>query len=342
MTPDQAATQKNLKILFVHNGPQRFVVIDRDLLAERYTVREWFVKSKRINPIATLRAVMGCDVVFCWFASWFSFAPIMLARLLGKPSVLVTGGYDTASIPEAGYGLQSGGFSRRIARMTIANARRLIVNSHFAQTEAIQNAGADPRKITVIYHGFETTPQDISGARERMAVSVGGVRAENLLRKGLLPFVQAAALLPDVQFVQAGGWYDASIETLKAAAGPNVTIKGFISDQDLNALYARSSVYVQPSMHEAFGMSLAEAMLAGAIPVVSRVGAIPEVVGDSGVFMASNSPADIAAATKQALALDDVARERARDRILTNFPMDKRRQGLYAVIDGLGLTAKRK
>jgi glycosyltransferase involved in cell wall biosynthesis len=335
--PDQAAARKNLKILFVHNGPQRFVVIDRDLLAERYTVQEWFVKSKRIDLLGTLRAVQGCDVVFCWFASWFSFAPIMLARLLGKRSILVTGGYDTASIPEAGYGLQSGGLSRRIARMTIANAQRLIVNSHFAQTEAIQNAGADPAKITVIYHGFETTPvpQNLGGARERIAVNVGGVRAENMLRKGLLPFVQAAALLPDVQFVQAGGWYDDSIETLKAAAGPNVTIKGFISDEDLTTLYAQASVYVQPSLHEAFGMSLAEAMLAGCIPVAARVGAIPEVLGETGVFTASNSPADIAAATQQALALDEGARARARDQIVNNFPMDRRRQALYKVIDGL-------
>jgi hypothetical protein len=71
---------------------------------------------------------------------------------------------------------------------------------------------------------------------------------------------------------------------LRQAASPNVEFLGFVSDEELFSLYARASVYVQASMHEGFGLSVAEAMSAGCIPVVTRAGSLPEVVGDVGGF----------------------------------------------------------
>ncbi len=98
-------------------------------------------------------------------------------------------------------------------------------------------------------------------------------------RKGIRPFVKAASLLPGYKFIQAGCWIDNSIETLKANASANVEFLGYISDQQLMKLYERSIIYLQPSLHEGFGMSVAEAMMAGCIPVVTGFGALPEVTG---------------------------------------------------------------
>src|SRR5207249_5213140 len=125
--------------------------------------------------------------------------------------------------------------------------------------------------------------------RTRMALTVGNVWRENLLRKGLLPFVQASRFLPDVRFVLAGAWKDNSIEELRKAAGPNVEFLGFVPDERLAELYEQASVYVQASLHEGFGMSLAEAMAAGCVPVASRCGALPEVVGDAGVYFSDTT-----------------------------------------------------
>src|SRR5205823_11695232 len=106
---------------------------------------------------------------------------------------------------------------------------------------------------------------------------------ENLLRKGLLPFVQASAYCPAVRFVVVGRACDDSIATLRRLAGPNVEFAGFLPDAGLAALYARAAVYVQASLHEGFGLSVAEAMSAGCVPGVSRAGAAPPVVGDGGI-----------------------------------------------------------
>lgn len=323
------------KILFVHNALQSFVRTDRDLLRERWTVIERFERKPGPRMVSTIREVARCDLVFCWFASWHSLGPVLLARLLRKPSVVVVGGYDTANLPEAGYGSQRSGVRRWMSRTIMRNATRLVTHSQSSRQEAILTAEVAPGKLDVIYLGLSSLSMGPIQNREPIILTVGQVWQENLLRKGLLPFVQAAQYLPDKQFILVGKWYDKSIETLRASAGKNVTFTGFLPDEDLEALYMQAAVYVQASLHEGFGLSVAEAMSAGCIPVVTRAGALPEVVGDAGVYAESNSPSDLSAAITAALTMDGGARLKARERILTLFPIERRRQALQGLVEQL-------
>jgi succinoglycan biosynthesis protein ExoA len=321
------------RILFVHNLRTRFVQIDRDLLAGEHRVTERCETSPRcLRPWQIRRAVAEHDLVFAWFAGWHSLPAVLWARQLGKPSVVVIGGYDTANLPEAGYGSQRGGIRKFLSRTVIHAATHLIVNSESARREAIINAGADSERISVIYHGVDPVPTSPPKDRERLVLTVGNVWRENLLRKGLLPFVQAAAHLPDLHFVHVGKWCDDGIDELRRVAGANVEFHGFLPDEELFRLYARASVYVQASLHEGFGLAVAEAMSAGCIPVVTRAGALPEVVGDSGVYADSADPLDLARAIRSALDFGPERRLAAQARIVEEFPMRRREAALRDLI----------
>ena len=321
------------QILFVHNGRERFVQDDLALLRKSFDVTDWYQPARFYNPARLAQLMCRHGLVFSWFASWHALAPVWLARRLGKPAVTVVGGYDTACLPVAGYGSQRGGLKRLVARMVIRSSSHLITNSYAARQEAITNAGADSAKISVIYHGVEPIDMVDQSPRERIALTVGGVWRENLLRKGLLPFVQAAAHLPGVRFIHAGRWFDDSVDELRRAAGPNVEIKGGLSDDELAGLYRRASVYVQPSLHEGFGLSVAEAMSAGCVPVVARHGALPEVVGPHGVVLADTQPQTIAAGVQQALAFPAATRIAARSRVVSEFSMQRREQALARLLN---------
>lgn len=320
------------KILFVRNQTQRFVMLDLDLLRKDFAVQDWHVTSRTVNVIATLRAVAASDAVFCWFASWHSALPVLAARMLKRPALVVVGGYDTANVPEAGYGSQRGGLRRVISRMVMANATHLITNSQSARRETVEAVGINPEKISVVYHGVELPALYTWTQKQRLVITVGGVWRENLLRKGLLPFTQAACLLPDVRFAHAGKWYDDSIHELRDRAPSNVEFKGFLPDEALTALYLQASVYVQASLHEGFGMSVAEAMLAGCIPVVTHVGALPEVVGDLGIYIDRNTPDAISAGIKAAFQVEEGIRHRAAERIQTLFPLEARQRALHDLV----------
>ena len=79
-------------------------------------------------------------------------------------------------------------------------------------------------------------------------------------------------------------------------------------------------------------MSTAEAMLAGCIPVVTAAGALPEVVGNCGVYCPSQEPTSVAAAIRQALESTEEARHNARERVLTNFQPQVRADSIARIV----------
>jgi len=318
------------RVLYVHSRSNTFTDIDRAALQERFEVVDYYQPRLRVRPFELVSKLRRADVVFGWFASWHTFAALTLARLMRKPSVLVIGGFDTARMPEIGYGAQRPGPRRWFTRRTIAMATRLVTNSRYSQREIEANLGLGPERVTLVHHGVPDYfgPAAPTARHDRMALSVGVVYRGNLERKGQRPFVVAARELPEVEFVLAGRWTDDAVEELRAVAGANVTFTGYLDDAALDAYFVRAAVYVQPSRHEGFGLSVAEAMLARCVPVVTDAGALLEVAGDTGVVIASPEPHEIARGIRRALELGPEAGERARERILEHFPYETRRDGI--------------
>jgi glycosyltransferase involved in cell wall biosynthesis len=320
------------RVLYVHSAKASFVAIDREILAERYEIEDLYQPGRLPNPLTVVRGVLRADLVFGWFANWHTFFPITLAWLLRKPSLLVIGGFDTASMPDIGYGHQRGGLRRWASRWIMRRAGRLLTNSDYSLSEIARNTPIPRERVTVVHHGVPDPFGELpSGPKERLALNVGAVDRTTLVQKGQIPFVEAAAQLPEVRFVLAGKWLDGAVERLRQLAGPNVELTGWVADDELHELYRRAAVYVQASRHEGFGLAVAEAMLAGCVPVVMDVTAMPEVVGDAGVLISSQE--EVAEGVRRALDAGPEARRRARERIVSAFPMEARREGILRVAD---------
>jgi glycosyltransferase involved in cell wall biosynthesis len=318
-----------MRILYVHNHLTSFVRLDLEILQSAFEVTEWAVRSHLANPLRVFRQVQVHDLVFGRFASWHTLWPLLFARILRKPSLVVTGGYDLANLPKAGYGSQRGGFKRMVANITLRLSSRLVTNSRFSLGEAITHARIPEEKLVLIPDGIAdaigSLPQKMPPP---LILSVGNVEPDNLLRKGHLPFAKAAALLPELDFRLVGKIKNGTGNVLTAIAPSNLSLTGWVGDESLQAHFKRTWVYVQPSLHESFGVSVAEAMLAGCIPVVSSHGALPEVVGDAGIILKTTEPQEIAEGIRSALACTPEDRKRARQRILDEFSLEKRRQAL--------------
>lgn len=324
--------QTRRRLLFVKSRRASFIELDQELLAQRFDVTVIHQPGRYVNPFKVLRAVLSADVVVGWWASWHTFLPFTLAWLLHRPSLLIVGGFDTAAERELGYGYQLGGLRKYMSRFAMRRAGILMTNSEYSRAEIERNCGIPAQRVSVVYHGV---PDDAPPAitKQRLALSVGIVDATNLERKGLRPFVEAAALLPDVEFVLAGRLAGEAGEQLRRGAAPNVRITGWLEDAELQDLFARAAVYVQPSKHEGFGVSVAEAMLARCVPVVTAAGALPEVVGDTGVILQDPLPASVAEGIRQALVQSPG--DAARARVLKRFSVQQRRDGLFRLLDSL-------
>ncbi len=79
---------------------------------------------------------------------------------------------------------------------------------------------------------------------------------------------------------------------------------GYVSDEQLFALYHRAAMYLHPSLFEGFGLTVLEAMAAGCPVITSNVFSLPEVAGDAALLVDPVNVSKIAEAI-ESLATDD-------------------------------------
>ncbi|MDQ2744524.1 MAG: glycosyltransferase family 4 protein [Chloroflexota bacterium] len=319
-----------MRILFVHNALRSFVLTDREILASRHEIDELDLSDPR--RIVTLPGrLQRADLVYSWFAGLHALGPTLGAALLRKRSIVLVGGYDTARLPEIGYGHMGHPLKRHTVRSICRLATALITFSHAAAREVRRNVGRIA-PLHVIYQGFEVDLAPSLVERSPIVLSVGNISRESLKRKGHDVFIRAAAQLPEAEFILVGQEYDDAGTYLRSIAPPNARLAGFLSRGELQALLRRSSVYVQASAHEGFGCALAEAMAAGCLPVVSTAGSLPEVAGTHGVRIETVDAGSVAKAVRVALSRPVVERVAAAESIRERFSLQRRRDELLDLV----------
>ncbi|MFC1951368.1 glycosyltransferase family 4 protein [Chloroflexota bacterium] len=312
-----------------------FTQRDIAILRSRYAVEEIQCKSF-IGIFLSMWLVIKAELVFCWFGSLRFLPAVFIAKILGKKIIIESAGYDAASVPEISYGNMYGRASRYLGRMLFRMANVVLCISRSNQRETIENAHVPPGKTRMIYLGFEHDANDaIPGLKDKkkIVVVVGRIDACTIYRKGFLAAAQLSNSFPNTPFIFVGTAEPQALEVLKSAAGKNAEFTGYLSDIDLARLLIRAKLYLQPSIHEAFGCSVAEAMLYNCIPIVSNKYALPEVVGNAGVYVDGKNLDKAAAAIKEVLDDDFQLEENPRERILCQFPISKRAELLFATID---------
>lgn len=297
--------------------------------------RYFSVKARLSNSVKSMFRIIleisRSDVCFIWFGTMTTAIVVFFAKLFRKKSIVVAGGLDVAKEPDIGYGLMCRPLYQFFPKFAFRHADIVFVISRHAQKELLSHV--KPKRHRVIYIGLPTERYVPKGPKRNIVITVGTVSMTTLQRKGIETFVKAAFYLPEVPFYLVGKTDNDALNYLKALTVPNLKIKGYIAEAELVRLYQESKVYVQVSKHEGFGVSLAEAMLCECIPVVTKCGAIPEVAGDTGLYVPYGDPEATANAIKEALKM---ARSTpARSRIIHNFPIEKREREIVQTISNL-------
>ena len=97
----------------------------------------------------------------------------------------------------------------------------------------------------------------------------------------------------DFLLVIAGGLNFKIFNSFRLIYSEYVRYIGYVSDEELKALYINASGFVYPSLYEGFGFPPLEAMTCGCPVIVSKAASLPEVCGDAALFCDPNNPKDI-------------------------------------------------
>ncbi len=89
----------------------------------------------------------------------------------------------------------------------------------------------------------------------------------------------------------------------------DIIFTGFVSDEELVALYKSCKAYVVPSFEEGFGIPLLEAMALQTPVVASNTSATPEIGGDAALYFNPKDPNDIADKISEVLNSEKLRKE---------------------------------
>jgi glycosyltransferase involved in cell wall biosynthesis len=193
-------------------------------------------------------------------------------------------------------------------------ADRVIAISQTARADLVATLRLLPEKVAVTPLGVApptVPPTPAPEMRARLGLAAGAPVvlsvAQLAVHKNLDALVDAAAALParGIQLVVAGSpsAYGRDLLSRAAARGVRLVLPGFVSQADLEGLYALADAFVLPSLHEGFGLPVLEAMARGVPVACAAATALPEVAAGAALLFDPRDPRAVA----QALAriLDD-------------------------------------
>jgi glycosyltransferase involved in cell wall biosynthesis len=218
-----------------------------------------------------------------------------------------------------------------LVRHCLRHVDRVFAISHAAAEDFVSTLGVARERIDVTPLGVSppvTAPSDERELRDRL--DLGDARillcvAQKRPYKNLHTLVHALPGLPeDVVLLLPGSptEYERELRELAVRLGvaERVRLPGWLSDGDLEGLYALSNAFVLPSLIEGFGIPVLEAMMRGVPVACASVSALPEVVGDAALLFDPLSQEEITHAARRLFEDRDLARlliarghERARE-----------------------------
>jgi glycosyltransferase involved in cell wall biosynthesis len=195
-----------------------------------------------------------------------------------------------------------------LIRRAVADGAWVHTPSEFVAAEVIAAFGVDPGRVRAVHHGIPVPaggpvgPAGPGGDRpatgsglglpdgtSRYVLAIGTVEPRKDYPSLVEAFTSVSQAHPEVALVIVGadGWGAERLADAIAAspARDRILRPGYLDDTTLAVTLEQAAVLAYPSVYEGFGFPPLQAMAAGVPVVTTKVGAIPEVVGDGAVLV---------------------------------------------------------
>ncbi len=233
-------------------------------------------------------------ITYKWFA--FYFLPV-------KKIITIHG--DASFVLDKKY-LKGGDiFSKNISKIfskigLLKKVDRFITVSHSTSKIIQKNLKIPEEKISVIYNGIDEKMSSVENAKEKVSSEFGIdypfiLNVNNFApKKNISTLVHAFALFKErtsspMKLILVGNELRKNLVISKKIKN-EIIFLNYINNDDLPLLYSAAEIFVNPTLHETFGVPNLEAMACGCPVITSNVFAVPEVVGKMAVLI--NDPTD--------------------------------------------------
>jgi glycosyltransferase involved in cell wall biosynthesis len=204
----------------------------------------------------------------------------------------------------------------RMQKKVAQQARFILTPSEASKRDIAKDFGVDPARMQVLLLGVDDAFQPPTAPR--VPGRILAMASADAPMKGIATLLEAFAKLRterDVELIlvtapKTGGKTEKLIDKLSIKDA--VRFVNGISDAELVELMGSAEVACVPSLYEGFSLPTAELMACATPLIVSRAGAIPEVVGPDGYAAELVTPGDVGELTVALAGLLDDPERRAR------------------------------
>lgn len=188
-------------------------------------------------------------------------------------------------------------------------ADRVVALTAFGAAEVAAALDVPMERIDIVGNGLGTTPAgattDSTTTRARFGLGDAPVILNLGVKKphkNLMRLIEAMGIVrmsvPDAVLVLPGAAtpYEEDLRRRAEELGLTAAVRfpGYVTDDDVEALYSVADCFAFPSLSEGFGLPLLEAMNRGVPVVTSTASCLPEVAGDAAVLVDAYSEHAIA------------------------------------------------
>lgn len=213
-----------------------------------------------------------------------------------------------------------------LTALSARRASKIIVPSENTKRDIARIFNTPKDKIVVIYDApderFKPLNQELpEKVREKYVIKGKFILAAVgtfIPRKNVCTLLFAYARLPrslkaEYQLVlignKRGSEFKKCLDIIdKMNLNSRVVLTGYVSDDDVHALYNSADLFVFPSLHEGFGLPPLEAMACGVPVIASKRASMPEVVGNAGILINPLDVNGLSDAMKKVLSDDSLRR----------------------------------
>jgi glycosyltransferase involved in cell wall biosynthesis len=207
--------------------------------------------------------------------------------------------------PEAHSGLLSQGMGMLVP-LSARRSKRVIAISEATKADVVSFLGVDAGRVDVTYLAPDFTgrvePEPEATLRERHSLGDGPIVlsvSAHRPHKNLERLIDAVAVIERPFVLVVPGYATRWEEELGAhvrrrGVQERVRFLGWLSDAELEGLYAAATCTAFPSLAEGFGLPVLEAMARGVPVACSNATSLPEVAGEAAVYF---DPLDVPAMT---------------------------------------------
>ncbi len=200
--------------------------------------------------------------------------------------------------------------ARRRLPFMARTATQIVTHSESVRREVIEHLQVSREKVIAIPAAarsvFRPLPPDQTietrkrlGVEDEFLLFVGTIEPRKnliVLLNAYRELLRATELHPQLVIAGKKGWLTDSLFSSLRELGieERVLFTGYLSDNDLCALYSSCRVFIYPSKYEGFGLPPLEAMACGAPVIASSIPSIREVTGESARLVAPAGSDDLA------------------------------------------------